>query len=105
MSRTWYALLTTYMVLFFITGYITFFYNNIFATRSENIAKITKVYDDQEKFKLVEELLQDDAKTSQDENNISSQSFNVVLGAIVSFLSTTLAQKNNHKKNDYNNKI
>ena len=73
--------------------YITFFYNNIFATSSENIAKITREYDDQEKFKIVEELLEDDAKTSQDENNIGSQSFNVVLGAIVSFLSTTLAQK------------
>lgn len=93
MSKTWYAILTTYMILFFVTGYINFFSNNYFATTPENIAKITDYYDSPEKMKFVEELLQDDAETYQDENSIASQAFNVVLGSIVSFLSATINKK------------
>jgi len=93
MSKTWYAILTTYMTLFFVTGYINFFSNNYFATTPENIAKITDYYDSPEKMKFVEELLQDDAETYQDENSIASQAFNVVLGSIVSFLSATISKK------------
>jgi hypothetical protein len=81
------------MALFFVGGYITFINNNRFATSPENIAKIIVEYDHPEKIKLVEELLEEDANTYEEENNIGSQAFNVVLGAIVSFLSTTLTRK------------
>jgi hypothetical protein len=90
MSRIWYTVLSTYIVLFLITGYITFVTNNNFATDPANITKITGEYDTEEKFQLVKELLEEDATTYQNENNTGSQSFNVVLGAIVSFLSTTI---------------
>lgn len=93
MSPTWYTVLITYMVLFFVMGYITFFHNNDFITNPENFDKIIKEYDRPDKQLLVKELLQDDANTFADENTISSQAFNVILGAIVSFLSSTLISK------------
>ncbi|EDZ92404.1 MAG: hypothetical protein P5702_11595 [Limnospira sp. PMC 1291.21] len=93
MSKTWYAILTTYMILFFATGYINFFSNNYFAKTPENVAQITRDYDSPKKMNWVAELLLEDAQTYQDENNIASQSFNIVLGSIVSFLSATVKQK------------
>ncbi|MFO7032350.1 hypothetical protein B9T07_21025 [Limnospira fusiformis CCALA 023] len=93
MSKTWYAILTTYMILFFVTGYINFFSNNYFATNPEIIDKITRDSDSSEKMNWVAELLLEDAQTYQDENNIASQSFNIVLGSIVSFFSATVKQK------------
>jgi uncharacterized membrane protein len=97
MSRTWYAILTIYMGLFFITGYINFISDNHFSTTPEVIEKITKDYDEPEKMKFVEELVQEDAENYQEQNNIASQSFNVVLGSIVSFLAATMTQQNNDK--------
>jgi predicted PurR-regulated permease PerM len=93
MSPTWYTVLITYMTLFFVMGYITFFHNNDFATHPENFDKIIRDYDRPDKQLLVKKLLQDDANTFADQNTISSQAFNVVLGAIVSFLSSTLISK------------
>ncbi|MBS0015767.1 MAG: hypothetical protein KFF72_05285 [Arthrospira sp. SH-MAG29] len=93
MSKTWYAILTTYIILFFVTGYINFFSNNYFAKTPEIVDKITRDYDSPEKMNWVAELVLEDAQTYQDENNIASQSFNIVLGSIVSFLSATVKQK------------
>ncbi|MDJ1171093.1 hypothetical protein PMG71_16815 [Roseofilum sp. BLCC_M154] len=93
MSPTWYTILITYIVLFFVMGYITFFHNNDFITNPENFDKIIKEYDREEKQLLVKELLQDDANNFKEQNTISSQAFYIVLGAIVSFLSSTLISK------------
>ncbi|OJJ19820.1 hypothetical protein BI308_21015 [Roseofilum reptotaenium AO1-A] len=93
MSTTWYMVLTTYLLLFTLIGYTTFFYNNDFTTSPENFEKIVKDYGNNEKQKLVKRLLKSDAESSQFSNSLSSQSFNLILGAIVSFLSSTLMSK------------
>jgi predicted PurR-regulated permease PerM len=90
MTTTWYMILMTYLFLFTLIGYTTFFYNNNFSTNSESFEKIVRDYGNNDKQKLVEKLLKLDAENSQSSNTLSSQAFNVVLGAIVSFLSSTL---------------
>ncbi|HBR00290.1 hypothetical protein [Roseofilum sp. Belize Diploria] len=93
MSKTWYMVIATYLLLFTLLGYTTFFHNNDFTTNHERFEKMVRNYGDEEKQKLVNKLLKDDADSSENSNSISSQSFNLILGAIVSFLSSTLMSK------------
>lgn len=93
MTTTWYMILMSYLFLFTLIGYTTFFYNNNFSTNSGNFEKIVKDYGNNDKQKLVETLLKIDSDDSRSSNAISSQAFNVILGAIVSFLSSTLIAK------------
>ncbi|MCT7979837.1 hypothetical protein [Laspinema olomoucense] len=74
-------------------GFITFFHGNEYATNPDNMAKITKTYENKEKFKAVQKLLKEDIQGLQNVQNIAAQSFNVTLGALLSFLVTTISGK------------
>ena len=102
LSTAWFVVLLVYIVLFVGTGYLTFFYNNEYATNQENMAKITAEYGDPEKYKLVEKWIKRDSLGYRQVNHVASQAFNVVLGAILAFLAATASTKLNvgSKKND-----
>ena len=95
LSTAWFVVLMVYILLFVGTGYLTFFYNNEYATNQENMAKITKDYGDQKKYQLVEEWIRRDTHGYNQVNHVASQAFNVVLGAILAFLAATASKKLN----------
>ncbi|MCI5128143.1 MAG: hypothetical protein D3907_06495 [Candidatus Electrothrix sp. AUS3] len=99
LSTAWFVVLFIYIFLFVGTGYLTFFYNNEYATNQENMLKITKDYGDQKKYELVQKWIERDNVNYNDVNKIASQAFNVVLGAILAFLAATAS-----KKLDFSNK-
>ncbi len=101
LSMAWFVVLLVYIVLFVGTGYLTFFYNNEYATNQANMIKITTDYGDseQEKYKLVQGWIERDSDGYNQVNLVASQAFNVVLGAILAFLAATAS-----KKLEYNSK-
>jgi len=102
----WLIILTIYMFLFISTGYITF-YDQSFnhpEKQIENYQKILKEHYEiyakdstnvsfsefQKDFeKVVYELIKTTAKQDSDQQGLASQSFNIVLGAVLAFLSAT----------------
>jgi len=145
----WITLMMVYIVLFFTVGYITFYYNNDFATNDQIIEKIEKYFADpglppiqQQKQDYIEKLIksqfQDDEKVKalmteiqeislvfdsvppdglgasksnlvkdllkrerdnyDSVNAIASQSFNVVLGTFLGFLSAMVITRKSREE-------
>ncbi|MCT7979836.1 hypothetical protein [Laspinema olomoucense] len=89
----WYTVLSMYAFLLIVTGSVTFLYNNGWASREENLKKIEAVRTP-EQLAILTELLDLEVKNMNAVNNLASQSFNVVLGALLGFLSATVTALN-----------
>ncbi len=88
-GATWYILLAMYMALFAFTGHITFFTNNEYSTSPENMVKFRTTFETPRQFQLFEDLITSESSNFEGVNELASQSFNVVLGALLGFLATT----------------
>jgi len=110
--RIWMVLSIAYFLLFSYTGYLAFLTNNQYATNDKNFEIISESIGEQNaegdiplqkrfdgsgkevsltegKAALVEDLLVRQAKNYESVNSLAAQSFNVVLGAILGFLSAS----------------
>ncbi|MBE9144303.1 hypothetical protein IQ236_13910 [Planktothrix mougeotii LEGE 06226] len=76
-------------MLLSFTGGVTFFYNNAFASREENIKNLDSMKTS-EQLATYKKLLEFEIKNMENVNNIANQSFNVILGSLLGFLSATL---------------
>ncbi|WP_228041630.1 hypothetical protein [Planktothrix mougeotii] len=85
----WYTILVIYSILLSFTGGVTFFYNNAFASREENIKNLDSMKTS-EQLATYKKLLEFEIKNMENVNNIANQSFNVILGSLLGFLSATL---------------
>lgn len=97
LSTAWFVVLSVYILLFIGTGYLTFFYNNTYATNPTNMAQI-RIFDpgdeaQKEKFDIVKDWIKRDNDGYNQVNQVASQAFNVVLGAILAFLAATASKK------------
>jgi hypothetical protein len=77
-----------YLILIGSTAYITFFDNNGFASHESNISYLKELGPGDE-LDLFKELVDDEVKSIDAINSLATQSFNVVLGALLGFLSAT----------------
>jgi hypothetical protein len=93
----WYIVLFMYMVLVGSTSYITFFYNNGYAAQDEHIKKM-EMCETPDQLKFFTELLEIEIKSMNNINALASQSFNVVLGALLGFLSASATMMSGKKK-------
>jgi hypothetical protein len=98
----WYVILSIYAVLLTGLGSVTFFYNNGFAGQEENVKNLNQMKT-QEQLELYKKLLNMEVSNMNQINNIANQSFNVVLGSLLGFLSASLTADNT-QKDDQNSK-
>ena len=83
----WFSILVVYLVLFLGTGYIAFFPKD-FNPAHVKAEEINKFNSDEMKAFVIETLKQE-TSIFQKKRELASQSFNVVLGAILGFLSAS----------------
>lgn len=88
-GSVWYIILVIYTILLSFTGGVTFFYNNTFGSREENIKNLDSMKTS-EQLATYKKLLEFEIKNMENVNNIANQSFNVILGSLLGFLSATL---------------
>jgi hypothetical protein len=81
--------LSIYALLLTSTGFVTFFYNNNFSSRSEHIEQLDQINTERE-LQIYEEMILAEVQNIKEVNNIANQAFNVVLGSLLGFLSATL---------------
>lgn len=89
-SKVWGGILLVYLILFVATGYVAFFvkeYNPAIDLKPSVYADI----EDPETKALIIDTLKQEADTHQKKRELASQSFNVVLGALLGFLSASAA--------------
>lgn len=87
----WVLIVLTYTILLSFTGGVTFFYNNGFNSREENLKNL-ELMKSPEQFNVYKRLLKMETENMKSINNIANQSFNVVLGSLLGFLSATLTR-------------
>lgn len=88
-NTLWWGILAVYLMLFAVTGYIAFF------ARDDNPAleertdeRVARISDEATK-SFVIQTLQSEAADHQKKTDLASQSFNVVLGSLLGFLSAS----------------
>ncbi|HYP54474.1 MAG TPA: hypothetical protein VEQ42_13075 [Pyrinomonadaceae bacterium] len=88
-NTLWWGILAVYMLLFVVTGYIAFFARDenpaLDERTDERVARIT----DEATRSFVIQTLQSEAADHQKKTDLASQSFNVVLGSLLGFLSAS----------------
>lgn len=84
----WYVVLCLYLNLLIYTGWITFGSNNVYATTPDILTKLDQVSTPQ-MFDVFSAGLKHEAENFEEINQLASQSFNVVLGAVLGYLAVT----------------
>lgn len=88
-NTLWWGILAVYLVLFIVTGYIAFFAaDNNPALNEETDERVARITDEATK-SFVIQTLQNEAADHQKKTDLASQSFNVVLGSLLGFLSAS----------------
>ena len=106
----WWMILLFYLSILLFTGITTFSVNNEYATdrpkglfdnpaadSRNNMRKILSIQDI-ESFNLFKELLEIELFNVEEVNDLSSQSFTIVLGALLGFLAATANALSKEKK-------
>jgi len=84
----WYVVLCLYLNLLIYTGWITFGSNNVYATTPDILSKLDQV-STPVMFDVFADGLRHEAENFEEINQLASQSFNVVLGAVLGYLAVT----------------
>jgi hypothetical protein len=86
----WAGILLTYLLLFSVTGYIAFLQEPYNPAVNPN-ERIVKLLNDQYVRPQVLEALKQEGEAFKARRELAAQSFNVVLGAVLGFLSASAA--------------
>ncbi|MCE9688126.1 MULTISPECIES: hypothetical protein [Shewanella] len=98
LSKTvWAGILLVYLVLFVATGYVAFFEIDHNPTIDLNPSLYADIQDPETKSLIIETLKQDTA-SHQKKRELASHSFNVVLGALLGFLSASAVSGFRHRE-------
>ncbi|MDJ1174640.1 hypothetical protein [Roseofilum capinflatum] len=96
----WYTILSIYAILLTFTGFVTFFYNNGFASRQEHIEQLDLITTPEE-LDLYTQMIASEVQNIEAINNMANQAFNVVLGSLLGFLSATLTTLEDTDESDF----
>ncbi len=91
-DRKWIAILMAYAILLVLMGFIAFFhldYNPVTSIGKEELALLA----DQHAKGLIEQALREESKAFQMKRDLAIQSFNIILGAALGFLSAAVYTK------------
>lgn len=84
-----YVVLIMYLILLGSTAYVTFFDNNGFASRQDTAQKLAQITNE-DQLAFFNEIHENEVQNMEQINALATQSFNVVLGALLGFLSATV---------------
>ena len=94
----WFGILLIYLALFMATGYASFVKVDLYS-KYERYEHLSKVEDKETKAFLIE-VLQKEESEHVERRNLASQSFHVVLGALLGFMSASAASLFRRKNED-----
>jgi hypothetical protein len=87
----WVAILVTYLLLFGVSGYLAFFQEPYNPANNPSQSALKLIEGDPVAKPIILEGLKKEGEAFQARKNLAGQSFNVVLGAILGFLSASAA--------------
>ena len=85
----WWGILAVYLFLFAVTGYIAFFARDINPALDKEADNFAARLTDEATRSFFIQTLQDEAADHKKKTELASQSFNVVLGSLLGFLSAS----------------
>lgn len=88
-SRLWWAILAVYLCLFIGTGYIAFFNRDINPALNRSADSYAVSITDEPSKAFIIDVLKDEAAEHKKKEALGQQSFNIVLGSLLGFLSAS----------------
>ena len=88
-SKLWWAILAVYLALFVGTGYIAFFNRDINPALNRSADTYAISITDEASKAFIIDVLKDEAAEYKKKEALGQQSFNIVLGSLLGFLSAS----------------
>jgi hypothetical protein len=95
-NNKWSVILATYSILLLAMGYIAFFHLEFNPVVNIGDAELQKLANPDSK-ELIQQALREESKAFQLKRDLAIQSFNIVLGAFLGFLSAAVVLKPDDK--------
>jgi hypothetical protein len=96
-NTLWWAILAVYLLLFASTGYLAFLRRDVNPVLRDGSGGLAQQIPDEETRTFVMNALQDEATEHEKKDSLVLQSFNVVLGSLLGFLSASAASRGSEK--------
>jgi hypothetical protein len=88
-SKLWWAILAVYLALFVGTGYIAFFNRDVNPALNRSTDAYAVSITDEASKAFILDVLKDEAAEHKKKEALGQQSFNIVLGSLLGFLSAS----------------
>ncbi|HZH33170.1 MAG TPA: hypothetical protein VEY11_20585 [Pyrinomonadaceae bacterium] len=88
-SKLWWAILAVYLALFIGTGYIAFFGRDVNPALNRSVDSYALSITDEASKAFIMDVLKDEAAEHKKKEALGQQSFNIVLGSLLGFLSAS----------------
>ena len=88
-SKLWWAILAVYLALFIGTGYIAFFNRDVNPALNRSSDSYAISVTDESAKAFIIDVLKDEAAEHKKKEALGQQSFNIVLGSLLGFLSAS----------------
>jgi len=99
-NHLWWAILTVYLLLFFSTGFLAFFEREPNPILKQGVADLPQQMNDETTKNFIINTLDEEADERKKKDSLVLQSFNVVLGSLLGFLSASATMSVPVKNND-----
>ena len=94
----WWGILAVYLLLFTSTGYISFFERDTNPALNANADALAAKLNDPSTKDFLIETLKDEADEHKKKDGLALQSFNIVLGSLLGFLSASAVSRVSSKR-------
>ncbi|HEX8144322.1 MAG TPA: hypothetical protein VF553_17105 [Pyrinomonadaceae bacterium] len=95
-NTLWWAILAVYLVLFISTGCLAFIVRDVNPVLKQGFNGLSQQPDETTKTFIIN-LLQDEAEEHKKKDGLVLQSFNIVLGSLLGFLSASAVSRGSEK--------
>lgn len=96
-NTLWWGILSVYLLLFVVTGYLAFGLRDVNPALSQGTDQLAAKINDEQTKTLVLATLQQEAADHKKKDDLAAQSFNIVLGSLLGFLSASAVRKETEK--------
>jgi hypothetical protein len=99
-SNLWWAILIVYLLLFLSTGFLAFLRRDANPILQQNVGGLTQQLNDETTKSFILNTLDDEADEHKKKDSLVLQSFNIVLGSLLGFLSASATMSVPGRDND-----
>ncbi|HYY42283.1 MAG TPA: hypothetical protein VE775_06080 [Pyrinomonadaceae bacterium] len=89
----WWGILAVYLLLFMSTGYLAFFGRDVNPALNPNADALAAKLNDEATKNFIMTTLKDEADEHKKKDGLALQSFNIVLGSLLGFLSASAVSR------------